>query len=55
MSTCRTHLMVLIGRHRDEGCLREDVSAEGRVFGTKAVIFIRLHYVDPRLILMHRI
>lgn len=47
--------MVLIGRDRNKGCLREDVSAEGRVFGAKAVIFIRLHNVDPRLILVHRI
>ena len=47
--------MVLIGRDRDEGRLREDVRAEGRVFGAEAVVFIRLHDVDPRLILMHRI
>lgn len=47
--------MVLVGRHRDEGCLREDVGAEGRVFRAEAVIFICLHYVDPRLILVHRI
>ncbi len=47
--------MVLIGRDRNECCLWEDVSAEGRVFGAKAVIFIRLHDVDPRLVLVHRI
>lgn len=47
--------MVLIRRNRNEGSLGEDVRAEGRVFGAEAVIFIRLHYVDPRLILMHRI
>lgn len=47
--------MVLIGRDRDEGSLREDVGAEGRVFGAEAVIFIRLHDVDPRLILVHRV
>lgn len=51
----RPHLMVLIGRNRNEGCLGEDVGAEGRVFGAKAVIFICLHNVDPRLILVHRI
>lgn len=47
--------MVLIGRNRNEGCLGEDVSAEGRVFGAEAVIFIGFHNVDPRLILVHRI
>lgn len=45
--------MVLIGRNRNEGCLREDVSAEGRVLRAKAVIFIGFHDVDPRLILVH--
>ena len=52
---CRTHLMVLIGRDRNEGSLGEDVGAEGRVFGAKAVIFIRLYNVDPRLVLVHRV
>lgn len=47
--------MVLIGRDRNEGSLGEDVGAEGRVFGAKAVIFICLHNVDPRLIFVHRI
>lgn len=47
--------MVLIGCNRNKGCLGEDVSAEGRVFGAKAVVLIRLHNVDPGLILVHRI
>lgn len=47
--------MVLIGCDRNEGRLREYVSAEGRVFGTKAVILIRLHDVNPRLIFVHRV
>lgn len=47
--------MVLIGCHRNERCFRKDVSAEGRVFGTKAIIFIRFHDVNPWLILVHRI
>lgn len=50
-----THLVVLIGRDRDEGRLGEDVRAEGRVFGAEAVVFIRLNDVDPRLVLVHRI
>lgn len=54
-TSARTHLVVLVGRHRDEGCLGEHVSAEGRVFGAEAVIFICLHDVDPRLILVHRV
>lgn len=54
-SPCSTYLMVLIGRDRNEGCLGEDVSAEGGVFGAKAVIFIGFHDVDPRLILVHGI
>lgn len=55
MKSNSAHLVVLIGRHRDEGCLGEDVSAEGGVFGAEAVIFIGFHDVDPRLILVHRI
>lgn len=47
--------MILVGRHRNERGLREDVSAEGGVFGAKAVVFIRFHDVDPGLILVHRI
>ena len=45
--------MVLVGRDGDEGRLREHVRAEGRVLGAEAVVLIRLHDVDPRLILMH--
>lgn len=45
--------MVLVGRDRDERGLGEHVGAEGRVFGAKAVVLIRLHDVDPRLILVH--
>lgn len=47
--------MVLVRRDRNECCLRENVSAEGRVFGAKAVIFIRFHNVNPRLVLVHRV
>lgn len=47
--------MVLVGRNGDERRLREDVRAEGRVFGAEAVVLIRLHDVDPRLILVHGI
>lgn len=47
--------MVLVRCNRNEGCLREDVGAEGRVFGTEAIVFIRFHYVNPRLVLVHRI
>lgn len=47
--------MVLIGRNGDERRLREDVRAEGRVFGAEAVVLIGLHDVDPRLILVHGI
>ena len=47
--------MVLVGRDRNEGRLGEDVSAEGRVLGAEAVVLVRLHDVDPRLVLMHRI
>ena len=45
--------MVLVGGDRYEGCLREHVCAEGRVFGAEAVVFIRLHDVDPGLVLVH--
>lgn len=55
MPFCRTYLVVLVGRDCYEGCLREHVSAEGRVFGAEAVVFIRLHDVDPRLVLVHRV
>lgn len=54
-SACLTHLVVLIGRHGDERRLREDVRAEGRVFGAEAVVLIGLHDVDPRLVLVHGI
>lgn len=47
--------MVLVGGNGDESRLREDVRAEGRVFGAEAVILISLHNVDPRLILVHGI
>lgn len=47
--------MVLVGRDRNEGRLGEDVSAEGRVLGAEAVVLVRLHDVDPRLVLVHRI
>lgn len=47
--------MVLIGRDRNEGCLGEDVGAEGRVLGAEAVVFICLHDVDARLVLVHRV
>lgn len=49
------HLMVLVGRDGDESRLREDVRAEGRVFGAKAVILIGLHDVDPWLVFVHGI
>lgn len=47
--------MVLVGRDGDERRLREDVRAEGGVFGAEAVILVGLYDVDPRLILVHGI
>lgn len=49
------YLVVLIGGDRDEGRLVEDVSAVGRVLGTKSVVFIRFDDVEPRLVLVHRV
>lgn len=50
---CEVYLVVLVGRHSDEGCLREDVGAESRVFGAKAVVLIRLDDVEARLVFVH--
>lgn len=45
--------MVLVGRHTDEGSLREDVGAESRIFGAKAVVLIRLDNMEARLVFVH--
>lgn len=45
--------MVLIGCHSDEGSLREDVSAESRVFGAKTIVLICLDNMETRLVFMH--
>lgn len=45
--------MVLIRGDRDEGCLVEDMSAIGRVLGSKSVVFIRFDDVEPWLVLVH--
>lgn len=47
--------MVLVRCDRNEGGLGENVSTEGRVFGAKAIIFIRFYNVNPGLVLMHRV
>lgn len=47
------HLVVLVGGDGDEGCLREDVGAEGRVLGAKAVVLVRFHDVEPGLVFVH--
>ena len=47
--------MVLVRSDRYKGRFGEHVGAERRVFGAEAVIFIRLHDVDPRLVFMHRV
>lgn len=48
-----SYLVILVGRDRDEGGLGENVRAEGRVFGAKAVVLVGFDNVDPRLILVH--
>lgn len=45
--------MVLVGRHADEGGLREDVGAERRVFGAEAVVLVGLDDVKARLVFVH--
>lgn len=50
---CDGHLVVLVGRHGDEGSLREDVGTERRVFGTKAVVLVGLDDVEARLVFVH--
>ena len=45
--------MVLVGRHSDEGGLREDVRAESRVFGAEAIVLVRLDNMEARLVLVH--
>lgn len=45
--------MVLVGRHGDEGRLREDVAAEGCVLGAEAVVLVRLDDVETRLVFVH--
>lgn len=47
--------MVLVGRHSDEGGLGEDVGAESRVFGAKAVVLVGLDDVETRLVFVHGI
>lgn len=49
----RPHLVVLVGGDGDEGGLGEDVGAEGGVLGAKAVVLVRLHDVQPGLVLVH--
>lgn len=45
--------MVLVGRHGDEGGLREDVGAERCVLRAEAVVLVRLHDVQTRLVFVH--
>lgn len=45
--------MVLVRCYRNEGSLGEYVGTERRVFGAKAIIFIRFHDVNPGLVFMH--
>lgn len=52
---CNTYLVVLVGCHSDEGSLREDVSAESRVFWAEAVILVCLDNVETRLVFVHGI
>ena len=47
------YLVVLVGRHSDEGRLGEDVGAESRVFRAEAVILVRLDDVETRLVFVH--
>lgn len=47
------YLVVLVGGHGDERSLWEHVGAEGCVFGTKSIVLICLHDVEPRLVLVH--
>lgn len=49
----RPHLVVLVGGDGDEGGLGEDVGAEGGVLGAEAVVLVRLHDVQPGLVLVH--
>ena len=48
-----SHLVVLIGCHCDELRLREDIGPEGAVRQLEDVI--HLHYVEPRLVFVHRV
>lgn len=50
---CREYLVVLVRCYCNEGCLREDVGAESRVFGTKAVVLIGLDDVEAGLVFVH--
>lgn len=50
---CKRYLVVLVGRHSDEGRLGEDVGTECCVFGTKAVVLVGLDNVEARLVFMH--
>ena len=45
--------MVLIRRDRDEGGLVEHMRAVGGVLGAKGVVLVRLHDVEPGLVLVH--
>lgn len=47
------YLVVLVGCHRDEGGLMEDVGAVRRVLGAKGVVFVCLDNVQPGLVLVH--
>lgn len=47
--------MVLVGGYRDEGCLWEDVGAEGCVFGAEGIVLISFYDVKSWLVLVHRV
>lgn len=47
------YLVVLVGCHSDEGSLREDMGAESRVLGAKAIILICLDNMETRLVFVH--
>lgn len=53
IKTVCLYLVVLVGRHSDEGSLREDVGAESRVFGAKAIILVRLDNMETWLVFVH--
>lgn len=50
---CLAYLVVLVGRHSDEGSLRENVGAESCVFRAEAVVLVRLDNMETRLVFVH--